>query len=321
MEKSKLKLQAGAPPSENGISGPSLHPSSHPDRYFMRPVRKTHPEFAVADGYDYPQHLRAEVESAPQAPGIYIFHGPGDGLPLYIGKSVNLRARLLSHLRNVQEARMLRQTRRISIQRTTGEVGALLLEARLIKQLQPLYNQKLRRSRQLCAWQFSESGLPLQLVFSRDVNFSRSPRLYGLYSSRHAAIDALRMLAGAHGLCDARLGLEKVAAGRPCFRATLKQCAGACCGREDAASHDARLLAAMASIQVHCWPYSGAIGLIERWENELQVHAIDQWCYLGSADDIDAARLLQRQAVGFDADGYKILCKPLLGGNPEVVAL
>jgi excinuclease Cho len=68
---------------------------------------------------------------------------------LYIGKSVDLRSRVLSHLRTVDEARMLRQTLRISHIRTAGEIGALLLEASMIKQQQPLHNKKLRRSRQL----------------------------------------------------------------------------------------------------------------------------------------------------------------------------
>ena len=287
----------------------------------MRTNRKTHPEFSHAAGFDYPQHLRAQVVVAPQAPGVYIFHGNEGDLPLYIGKSVNLRARLLSHLRNADEARMLRQAQRISVERTTGEIGALLLEARLIKQLQPLYNQKLRRSRQLCAWQLPEDGLPLQLVFSRDVNFSLASRLYGLYSSRQAAVDALRSLADTHRLCYAQMGLEKVPKGRACFRATLQQCSGVCCGREESAVHDARLMAALEAVQLHCWPYAGPIGLVERWEDVIQVHAIDQWSYLGSASGVEAARALQQQATGFDADGYKILCKPLLSGSVEVIPL
>ncbi len=40
---------------------------------------------------------------------------------------------------------MLRQSRRITWQRTAGELGALLLEARLIKEQQPLFNKRLRR--------------------------------------------------------------------------------------------------------------------------------------------------------------------------------
>ena len=85
-------------------------------------------QFNNATAYEYPTHLREAIENLPQAPGVYMFHGEEGDLPLYIGKSVQLRSRVLSHLRSVKEARMLRQTRRISHVRTVGEVGALLLE-------------------------------------------------------------------------------------------------------------------------------------------------------------------------------------------------
>ena len=98
------------------------------------PARRR-PEFDEARYYEYPEHLRAALADMPAAPGVYTFHGAEGDLPLYIGKSVNLRNRLLAHLRTPDEARMLRQTRRISHIRTAGEIGALLLEARLIKEL------------------------------------------------------------------------------------------------------------------------------------------------------------------------------------------
>ena len=62
------------------------------------------------------------------------------------------------HLRNPDEDRMLRQTSRISFLRTAGEIGALLLEARQIKLQQPLFNQKLRRNKQLCALRLDAAG-------------------------------------------------------------------------------------------------------------------------------------------------------------------
>jgi len=287
----------------------------------MRAPRKSHPEFDPAGLYAYPEHLRASLDELPQAPGVYIFHGEEGDLPLYIGKSVNLRSRVLAHLRAVDEARMLRQSRRISFQRTGGEIGALLLEASLIKQMHPLFNQKLRRTRQLCAWQLPPSGdrIP-ELVFSKDLDFASSQCLFGLYASRHAAVQALQAVADQHKLCYTMLGLEPRAA-RGCFRSMLRQCAGACCGLESRESHDARLLAALEDIQVHCWPYPGAVGLLERFEDIHQVHVIHHWHYLGSAGTLEDARRLVRSAPGFDADGYKILCKPLLSGRQQVVLL
>lgn len=285
----------------------------------MHVPRRRRPEFEDARYYEYPQHLRASLDDLPTAPGVYTFHGEEGDLPLYIGKSVNLRHRVLSHLRNEDEARMLRQARRISHIRTAGEVGALLLEASMIKQLHPLFNQKLRRSRQLCSWSLKD-GVP-ELVYSKDVNFATHTGLYGLYASRRAALDALRALADQHKLCYGQVGLEKRIPHKPCFRAMLKQCAGVCCERESLQDHQARLLDSLAALQVQCWPYPGAVGFVERHEDLYQMHVIDQWCYLGSVDDPAQAKTLASQAAGFDADGYKILCGPVLGGRAEVVPL
>ena len=239
---------------------------------------------------------------------------------MYIGKSVNLRSRLLSHLRNPDEARMLRQTQRISHQRTAGEIGALLLEAQLIKQQHPLFNQKLRRNRQLCSWQVTEEGVP-EVVYSKDLNFANAPRLYGLYASQRAAQEALRQLADDHRLCYGALGLEKLTPCRPCFRSMLRQCAGVCAGHETPEAHRQRLFTALDDLRVACWPYPEAVGLVECDGDWQQIHVVHNWHYLGSVATVDEARQLQVVAPAFDADGYKILCKPLLSGRAEVILL
>ncbi len=273
--------------------------------------------------FEYPEALRTAAQSMPSAPGVYVFHGQDGDLPVYIGKSVNLRQRVLSHLRNADEARMLRQTRRISHIGTAGEVGALLLEASMIKLQQPLFNQKLRRNRQLCSWQWQ--GNQLAVVYAKDVNFATEPGLYGLFASRFAALQALRSLADSHQLCYGLLGLEKLTPGMACFRAQLRYCAGACRGDEPPVAHQARLQSALEHLQVACWPFAGAIGLVERYQDDYQMHVILNWTYLGSVSDesvaINRARQLSSVAAGFDADGYKILCKPLLSGHVEIVLL
>ena len=267
--------------------------------------------------------MRQGIEDLPTVPGVYVFHGEEGDLPLYIGKSVNLRHRVLSHLRNADEARMLRQTQRISHIRTAGEIGALLLEAQMIKQLHPLLNQKLRRTRQLCSLRIDEShpqSCP-EVVYSKDINFATEQGLYGLFASRRAALDGLRALADSHRLCYGALGLEKLTPGRPCFRAMLRQCAGVCRGDESVEAHRARLFTSLEGLGVSCWPYPGAVGLIERFDGLRQIHVVRNWCYLGSATTLRSARKLDTQAAGFDADGYKILCKPILGNTVKIVPL
>ena len=285
----------------------------------MQLPRRRREDFEASRVYEYPQHLRAAIEDAPTGAGVYVFHGESGDLPLYIGKSVNIRARLLSHLRNADEARLLRQTRRITCTRTAGEIGALLLEAQQIKQLQPLFNQKLRRNRQLCSLQLT--GQQPQVVYSKDMDFASAPELHGLFASRHAALDALRSIADQNRLCYGALGLEKLAPGKACFRAAIRQCAGVCRGDETPDAHQQRLFTSLLALRVACWPYAGAIGLVERDEALTQIHVVRNWCYLGSATTPEEARQLSTVAAGFDADGYKILVRPILTQSVEIMLL
>lgn len=269
--------------------------------------------------YEYPLHLREAIDELPCSPGVYTFHGAHAALPLYIGKSVNIRARVLSHLRTQDEARMLRQTQRISHIRTAGEVGALLLEASMIKQYQPLFNQKLRRTKQMCSLTMRD-GRPT-VVYSKDINFATQTGLYGLFASRQAALEKLRNIADDQQLCLGLLGIEKIKPGQPCFRSMIKRCAGACCAKQSASDHQTLLIQALESMQILCWPYEGAIGIIERQQDLTQIHVVQHWAYLGSVSDIEQARSLTQQAAGFDADGYKILCKPIMTGQAEIIPI
>lgn len=285
----------------------------------VRRVSAPRMQFEAAAVYEYPEHLRTWLEGLPKTSGVYVFHGESDLMPLYIGKSVNIRSRVMSHFRTPDEAALLRQSRRITFTRTAGELGALLLEAQMIKEQQPLFNKRLRRNRQLCSLQFD--GVKPQVVYARDVDFSKQTGLYGLYANRRTALQTLQTLADEHQLCYGLLGLETLSAGRACFRAGLKRCAGACCGRETVEEHHARFLAAMERIRVMCWPWQGPVGLKETGPEMTQYHIIDSWFYLGSVQNLREANKLAAPPKGFDNDGYKILCKLVLSGDYEVVEL
>ncbi|STK73722.1 excinuclease Cho [Escherichia coli] len=43
-----------------------------------------------------------------------------------------------------------------------------------------------------------------------------------------------------------------------------------------------------------------------------QYHIIQNWLWLGAVNSLEEATTLIRTPAGFDHDGYKILCKPLL---------
>ena len=132
----------------------------------------------------------------PRRQRRHIFKGEGT-LPLYVGKSVDIRSRVLAHLRAEDEVEMVAQSRRVDFIETAGEIGALLLEAQLIKRLNPLYNVRLRRLRQLCSIRLSEKpeGITPEVVSGKAVVVEQAQDLYGLFGSVHAAQNKLRELA------------------------------------------------------------------------------------------------------------------------------
>jgi excinuclease Cho len=254
------------------------------------------------------------LAALPRTSGVYIFRGEGT-LPLYIGKSVDIRARVMSHLRTPDEASMIAQTRRIDFIETAGEIGALLLESRMIKEQNPLFNQRLRRVRTLCSIRLKQTGQGVvpEIVDSKTVSLGATPELYGLFSSTHAANSKLKELAQQHLLCLSVLGLEKTSK-RGCFGLQIKTCLGACVGKEDRAIHDQRLFSALIDSQVEVWPFNGAIDLIEESDGWVQRHRVNNWCYLGTQCSRTEApsRLTEFKPHDFDLDSYKILVKPIM---------
>jgi DNA polymerase-3 subunit epsilon len=255
----------------------------------------------------------ALVNNLPESPGVYLFYGEND-LPLYVGKSTNIRQRVLSHFSadhsHSKEMSLSQQLRRIDWIETAGELGALLTEAKLIKTLQPIHNRRLRRHNALCAWQLQQQAEHLRpvLIWADDLDFGAQDNLHGLYHSQRDAQKALRGIADQNQLCLSVLGLEKTSKGRPCFAQQLKKCKGACIGQERPIEHAARLIMAMNKLKLVTWPYSGAVGIQEGDE----LHVIDHWCYLGSAkNEAQVHDLLGSSRPAFDRDTYQILSKAL----------
>ncbi|MBU3724491.1 MAG: ethanolamine utilization protein [Burkholderiaceae bacterium] len=259
-------------------------------------------------------------EQLPETHGVYIFYGENN-FPLYVGKSNNLRKRVMSHFAadhtRGKEMSLSMQVRRVDWIETAGEIAALLKESALIKELLPSHNTRLRRNKELCSWRIPPkvSGtvsdtLPVQaeLVWARDLNLGAQPDLYGIFRSQRDALEMLSELARQEKLCKALLGLEKVAAGASCFGYQLKNCRGACIGKEKTELHHARLLMAMARHRIPAWPHPGPVGLKEA---EV-VHVVDAWCYLGTASrEEELHAILETGQPVFDLDVYKILRKAM----------
>ncbi|SFF83765.1 excinuclease Cho [Duganella sp. CF458] len=262
--------------------------------------------------FSYPAHIPREcIDALPSLPGVYIFRD-ASGKPVYIGKSVNIRTRVLSHMRTAEEMQMLARAATIDFERTGGEIGALLRESELVKQHQPVFNSKLRRLREMCS--ISMAGDQPEIVFAREVDFALAEQLYGLFGSKKAAIEALRDVVHVRELCAVATGLEKGMPGRPCFARQVARCKGACTGEESAADHAARVRLALEPLRVTRWPFAGALAIVEESAGLCQRAIVDRWCYLG----VDKPRAA---AVSFDIDVYNILVRPLQSGTLHIEEL
>jgi len=264
-----------------------------------------------------PPQLPADaLEHLPEGPGVYRFYGVND-LPIYIGKSRNLRERVRSHFsgdyQSANDMRISSEIRRIEVDETAGELGALLREARLVKELLPLHNHRLRRKLNACFIRIPDLRSAPEVLKSKDIDWNARPpgaeTLYGPFATKQHVKATLEALAGEHGLCWRQLGWEK--RGGPCFARQVRKCRGACLGEETPEQHNLRLATVLAPYRIADWPWPGRIAIAERHpESGLEeAHVFERWSHLGTArsdeemEDLANARF----EIDFDPDVYKLL--------------
>ncbi|MEJ7893450.1 MAG: exonuclease domain-containing protein [Solirubrobacteraceae bacterium] len=84
-----------------------------------------------------PVERRPDLRALTPGPGVYVFRD-ADGRPLYVGKSVSVRKRARSHF--TAGAAWTARAEQVDCEETASELGALLLEHRLIRALKPAAN-------------------------------------------------------------------------------------------------------------------------------------------------------------------------------------
>lgn len=259
------------------------------------------------------------IDDIPETPGVYLFFGETN-LPLYIGKSINLKERVLSHFSNdhasIKEMRISQEIKHIEWIETAGEFSALLLESKLIKQRHPIYNRQLRRERQLCSWRIAKSSTnhPLVSLLKEDeIEPQALGQLFGTFRSKRQAIEVLRKIIEEYRLCPRAVGLESGKG--QCFAYQLKRCNGLCAGKESAELHFLRLQQAMMSHRLKTWPFKGKIGIYEQqqFNGITEMHVFEHWVHIGSVTneiDLNEISTIKTELL-FDLDTYKILIKHL----------
>jgi excinuclease ABC subunit C len=188
---------------------------------------------------DHLTRLREIISNLPKTPGVYLMKD-ADGKVLYVGKARDLRSRVASYFqlsadllntRGPEIAHMAALVRDIDFLDCETEVDALLTENRLIKDIQPQYNERLKDGK----------SFPYLEITTRDdfpgVFVTRQPRpkgtkLYGPFTSAAGVRDAVNALQRVFKFrtceLDIRADDAKRRFFRPCLLHAIKQCTAPC---------------------------------------------------------------------------------------------
>lgn len=274
-----------------------------------------------------PRHIdRADIAALPSGPGVYIFEDDM-GVPLYIGKSIDIKKRVLSHFINdvedAKEFKIAQAVRSISSIATTGELSALLLESALIKQHSPVYNRRLRRVQKLTITIKSVDQSGYEHLGLKELSADELPdqeMIVAMHPRRSSARNSLERHVKTFTLCPKLCGLEFGKG--PCFAYQLGKCRGACIGKELPMTYNARLDLAYKHHGVDAWPHDGAVLITERDElsGNQTGYIVDQWIIKAVVRYSPEVEPVHESYPGvFDLDAYTILRNYLLTRGERVM--
>lgn len=171
----------------------------------------------------------------PSAPGVYLFQDQA-GRVIYVGKASNLRSRAGSYFLQAaaddrRTCQLVQEAYDVDFLEAESEVDALLLEARMIKDIQPKFNRDLR----------DDKSFPyLQITTHEDfprVEVTREPRtsgvkLYGPFASAGSLRGAMQILQRVFKFRTCPLDIDaddqRWRWFRPCLLASIDQCTAPC---------------------------------------------------------------------------------------------
>src|SRR3989338_9893962 len=163
---------------------------------------------------------KTEIKKIDSFIGVYIFKSKNR--PIYVGKSISVRARLLSHLENAKinakEAKLLNETDKIETLQTDSEFKALILESELIKIHHPKYNVRWKDDKSYLYIKITIKEKFPKVLFSRKENDGKS-LYFGPFSGSRIVLDLIADLRKIVPFCT-----QKSLGPRACFYSKLGLC-------------------------------------------------------------------------------------------------
>lgn len=178
------------------------------------------------------------IEKIPGETGVYYMHRE-DGTIIYIGKSRNLKKRIVQHFTsdNRKSKKIQEEVYTVTFEKTGSELIALLKESEEIKINKPIYNRALRRT--LYQYQLNsyvdENGYINLKIEKADAR----KKAITTFNNFQQAKNALFKISETYGLCQKLTGLYQTKTA--CFSYTIRECAGACIGAESPEAYNHRI--------------------------------------------------------------------------------
>lgn len=178
---------------------------------------------------------RDKVRNFPTGPGVYLMKD-GFARVIYVGKAVNLRSRAGSYFTKAAEvdrrtAELTTEIADIDYIETDSEVDALLLEARLIKDIQPKFNNLLKDDKTFPYLQITTREDFPRIEFTRQPQ-SKGVRLYGPFTNAGQLRGIIAVLQKIFRFRTCSLDIEENDERwrwfRPCLLASINQCTAPC---------------------------------------------------------------------------------------------
>ena len=187
--------------------------------------------------------LREKIGELPTGPGVYLFKDAA-GVVLYVGKAKNLRPRVASYFqagadlaatRGADIERMIeRMVADVAVVPCDSEVEAVLHENRLIKDIQPRFNEKLKDDKSFPYLQITTDEEFPRVSITREPK-SKGVKLYGPFVSPadlHAALPLMqRVFKFRTCKLDISSADEPLRYFRPCILSNIRQCTAPCAAR------------------------------------------------------------------------------------------
>jgi len=180
--------------------------------------------------------LSKNIDKIPESSGVYIFRD-SKKTPVYIGKAVNLRKRLIQYLKNnffSKANKIVSESRFLDLKPTDSEIEAFLLEADLIKHFKPKFNVREKDDKSFLYLVIRDDVFPyVEFVREKNLTLKAKDICFGPFNEGRTLKETIKILRKIFHFRDCKKTLFERAKKevKPCLYFHLGKCEGPCIGK------------------------------------------------------------------------------------------